>query len=248
MGKGKEIHFQGKSAYEHLKEARKKGAKASEEIHGAELAGHIFAYLDALKDSTLCAMIFWEFSLFFPIPFWSLLFFLFGLMLWKTVRSALLGWSRIERLHRLIEEERWEIEHHRENEKAELIEMYQAKGFQGKLLEDVVTILMADDNRLLQVMLQEELGLSLEFLEHPLKQSLGAFLGVLSALVVLSFAALYHFYIFVAAGSFLIGSASFACAKWEKNKKAQAVIWNISGAAVVLVCLYFAIAFLTPLS
>ena len=42
---------------------------------------------------------------------------------------------------------------------------------------------MADGERLLKVMVEEELGLSLESQEHPLKQGAGAALGALVASV-----------------------------------------------------------------
>ena len=90
-----------------------------------------------------------------------------GWLFWKLGRSSLLGWARLERLHRLIQQEQWEIEHHRAQEKEELTAMYHQKGLTGKLLEQVIEVLMADDNRLLRVMLEEELGLTLETYEHP---------------------------------------------------------------------------------
>ena len=83
---------------------------------------------------------------------------------------------------RLLEEEKWEIEHNRNQEKVELKVLYRAKGFEGKLLDDVVDVLMADDKRALHIMLKEELGMTLEAYEHPLKQSLGALLGTESPL------------------------------------------------------------------
>ncbi len=89
-------------------------------------------------------------------------------------RSAWLGWSRLERLHRILAQEKWEIEHNREQEREELGVLYAAKGFEGKLLEDVLDVLMADGDRLLKVMVEEELGLTLESQVHPLKQGLGA--------------------------------------------------------------------------
>ena len=58
-------------------------------------------------------------------------------------------------------EERFEIAHHRGQEKEELTELYALKGFKGELLDQVINVLMADDNRLLSVMLEEELGLEL---------------------------------------------------------------------------------------
>lgn len=171
-------HFEGKSAFEHLKKARLKGKIATSEIHGEEPSGQLIAGCDSAKDVAVYLSLLWmllsPLSLSITQHVLLLSLFCLGLIIWKTARSAQLGWARLERLHRLIEQERWEIEHHRAQEKEELIEMYKAKGFKGKQLDDIISVLMADDNRLLMVMLEEELGLSLESFEHPIKQSLGA--------------------------------------------------------------------------
>ena len=78
----------------------------------------------------------------FTLPFYHCLalltVFASATLLLKCGRSAILGWSRLSRLHRLIEEERWEIEHHRPQEKEELIALYKAKGFSGDLLDEVI--------------------------------------------------------------------------------------------------------------
>jgi len=218
-------HFKGKSVADHLREARKRGALAMAETHGIELPGHLFAFADSAKDTATCLLILLALGLSPPL----LLAFAFGFTIWKTGRSAFLGWSRLERLHRVIEEERWEIEHHREQEKSELREMYEAKGLSGKLLDEVVEVLMADDNRLLQVMLEEELGLTLEVYEHPLKQSLGACLGSL----ITSFLTLLAIYFLTPLIAMLtpllvIAIASSMGARFEKRKKVQSVIWNLS--------------------
>lgn len=169
-------HFNGKSVPQHLIEARIKGAKASAEIHGTEISGQTAAFADSIKDTALLGALLW---VIFPQKLLFILLILFCWTLWKGCRSACFGWARLERLHRVIEEERWEIEHHREQEREELMEIYQAKGFQGELLAEVIDVLMADDNRLLQVMLEEELNIPLESYEHPLKQAFGAFVGAL---------------------------------------------------------------------
>src|SRR2546422_293776 len=109
-------HFQGKPIADHLREARRRGAIASAEIHGTEMPGQIAACADALRETSIALLVLWViFSHFLPFQStWEyLLLFSAGWVLWKTARSALLGWARIERLHRVIEEERWEIEHHR---------------------------------------------------------------------------------------------------------------------------------------
>jgi vacuolar iron transporter family protein len=229
-------HFEGKTVVEHLKAARAKGAMAAAEIHGAEMPGHLSAFADAARDTGVVLVLLW---ILFPLQPKLFLLFAAGLFFWKVGRSALLGWARLERLHRVIEEERWEIEHHREQEKEELTEMYRAKGLTGKLLDEVITVLMADDNRLLRIMLEEELGLALEAYEHPLKQSFGAAIGV--AVAAALFTAGYYFLpagpLFATAITMV--AAALVAAKLERNRRIEAAIWNLSVAAFAIGATYF---------
>lgn len=238
------LHFKGKEALEHVIAARIKGRAASSEIHGAELPGHYNAAFDAAKETALILLILWtlltEVGLAQSSIHLLLLSFMIGFLFWKTGRSAILGWSRLERLHRLIEEERWEIEHHRPQEKEELRVLYAAKGFSGKLLDESVDTLMADDNRLLQVMLEEELGLQLESYEHPLKQAFGAFLGVLIAVLGMSLGLfLLPWWGFALTAGVLIGVASYLSAHFEKNNHLTAIVWNVSTAILGTTVAYF---------
>lgn len=227
-------HFEGKSVLEHLKAARAKGAMAAAEIHGTEMPGHLAAGADAARDTAVSLLLLW--TLF---PAQPTLYFLFaaGLLLWKAGRSALLGWARLERLHRVIEEERWEIEHQREQEREELAALYQAKGLTGKLLDEVVTVMMADDNRLLHIMLEEEMGLALEVYEHPLKQSLGAGIGVMFASTL--FAGGYFLFSPIVGTALTVTIAALLVAKLERNRRIEAVIWNLSVVAFVAGSVYF---------
>jgi vacuolar iron transporter family protein len=230
-------HFGGKTVVEHLKEARTRGAVAAAEIHGVEMPGHIAAGADAARDMAIILLVLWVIS---PQN-WSLyLLVAAGWVVWKTARCALMGWSRIERVHRLIEEERYEIEKHRDQERFELTEMYRAKGFTGKLLEDVIDVLMADDNRLLRVMLEEELGLTLESYEHPLKQASGAFIGSALAAFLLLFGlwAIPSFGLPLLA-AFVVILSAWTFAKMERNKVWNAIIWNLAIAALSAGCVYF---------
>ena len=225
-------HFEGKSIPEHLKEARKKGMQAAAEIHGTEISGSNAAFADALRDTSIAMALVGTVALAF-IPedqvFLFLLLLLGGWVIWKTCRSALLGWARLERLHRLIEEERWEIQHHRPQERQELMELYQSKGFEGPLLTDVLDVLMADDNRLLEIMLIEELGLSLEAYEHPLKQAAGAFLGAFTALILGTFSYFFlPFYAVLPIALVLFLSASLWTAKLENVRLLPSFIWNFA--------------------
>jgi hypothetical protein len=237
-------HFKGKSVPEHLKEARKKGALASAEVHGTEMAGHIGAFADSIKETSVYLVILWV--IFHQLQFTVsqtlsiLALFSCGIIVWKGGRSALLGWARLERLHRVTEEERWEIEHHRAQEKEELRELYLARGFTGKLLDEAVEVLMADDNRLLNVMLEEELGLTLEVFEHPLKQALFASLGALlaAALLLLSFY-ISPVYGVPGAATATILLSSIIAAKKQKNEISVAIIWNLATAALVGGLIFF---------
>ena len=224
-------------------DARRKGKMAASEIHGTELPGHFAAAADSAKETALLMIVLWTLLAEIGFPAATLHFFLvvfsLGWFVWRVGRSAILGWSRLERLHRLIEEERWEIEHHRAQEKLELRALYAAKGFSGKLLDEAVEVLMADDNRLLQVMLEEELGLSLETYEHPLKQALGSGVGAAIAALVLMFG-LFALPVWGAAlcGAIVIAVAAGSTAKLEKNRPAPAIVWNLAVAALSAGCAY----------
>lgn len=241
-------HFKGKTVAAHLKDARKRGAMATAETHGTELPGHFSALADSAKDTSIAFLLLFAVTTAFSLQALPIFIaFAFGWIVWKGGRSALLGWGRLERLHRVIEEERFEIEHHRDQEKSELREMYEAKGFTGHLLDDVVNVLMADDNRLLQVMLEEELGLSLEVYEHPLKQGFGAALGAfgVSLLAILA----HYFWPFlgvplIALLTILI--ASNLTAKYEKREKVASVVWNLALALFASGGVYFLAKLLKP--
>ncbi|MCX6990144.1 MAG: VIT1/CCC1 transporter family protein [Chlamydiae bacterium] len=115
-----------------------------------------------------------------------------------------------------------------------MTEMYRAKGFTGKLLEDVIDVLMSDDNRLLQIMLEEELGLTLEIHEHPLKQAVGAAVGVIlaSTLLIVSFW-LSPTYALPVVAALLLFFAATVSAKLEKNKKTSGLVWQLAVAGSV---------------
>lgn len=237
-------HFKGKKALQHVIEARVKGFTTTSEIHGTELPGHFSAAADAAKETAIALLILW--TTFTEIGFpphqthLFLLIFIIGYLVWKVGRSACLGYNRLERLHRLIEEERWEIQHHRSQEREELTALYAAKGFSGKLLDEVIDVLMADDNRLLQVMLEEELGLNLGTYEHPLKQAAGAFIGVLGAAVIMSFGLfILPFWGVFLCTALIVALSAGTTAQLEKNKPLPSIVWNLAVAALAATVAYF---------
>ncbi len=229
-------HFENKDALSHVVEKRMEGMLSISEAHGTEMPGHLAACADAARDTALFLLLVW---LFLPaIP--PLIALGLGWLAWKTGRSGWLGWARLERLHHLIEQEKYEIEHHRPQERDELVALYGAKGFEGKLLDNVVDVLMADQDRLLKVMLEEEMGLTLQAYEHPLKQCLGAAVGAFIAfLVSIILFLLSPSYGMLIASILLLTASAFVSAHYEKNRIIPAVIWNLSIGALSYGVTYF---------
>lgn len=224
-------HFKGKKALEHVASAHAEGVMTSSEIHGVEAPGWIAAAADALRDCSVTLLLIWEIlqklSLPFTQLFTSLAILCCALIFWKAGRSAWLAWSRLERLHRILAQEKWEIEHHRQQEREELAVLYAAKGFEGKLLEDVLDVLMADGNRLLKVMVQEELCLCLEAYDHPLLQGLGAAIGAVATSIVFLSGCWFNATWGAFAASFLLLSSGTALVTLHiDNKLIPAIVWN----------------------
>lgn len=242
-------HFQGKEAMQHIVEVQAEGVIASSEIHGAETPGFHFAGCDAARETAvafaLLASLLSSYELSPEQQFLLLLTFSFGWIFWKLGRAAWLSWSRLERLHRVMDEERREIETNREQERVELKALYAAKGFQGKLLDEVTDVLMADQDRLLRVMLEEELGFRLQQNEHPLVQGLGAAAGavVTTLIVCTAFIALQEMGLLTAC-LLVIACASFYSAHLERNNPIAAIVWNL-GIAIFAYCVtYFSMQFI----
>lgn len=234
-------HFQGKNAQEHL--ASKKSEVATE-IHGDELPGHQGSFLDALRDTTLLFMIFWSVAKTLGMTRHSIyilfIFMAIGWALWKGVRSFWISSSRLERLHRVLKEERYEIENHRPQEREELSALYEAKGFKGPLLEEVLDVLMADDERLLKIMMEEEMGLSLQNCEHPLKIALGSALGVILSSILIFIPLLWlPYWALPTVSTLTLGVSGYYIAKLQKNDTTSAFIWNLGFSILIYGVVYF---------
>ena len=99
---------------------------------------------------------------------------------------------------------------------------------------------MADNERALNVMLREELGLALEGYEHPLKQSLGALAGgIFASLLGLCGLFLYPAWGLFTAAFLTIALAAYFSAKCDKNRLIDAVVWNLGLAMLSWGFVYF---------
>ncbi len=104
-----------------------------------------------------------------------------AMALWRGISTGRATLTKIQYYATELDRERSEIQHHFEHEKEEVRALYAAKGFRPPLLDQIVDTLAADDDRLLKVMMEEELGLSMHHMSHPLAVGLWNFAGPLAA-------------------------------------------------------------------
>jgi len=134
-----------------------------------------------------------------------------------------------------VERERKEIENVPKREREEIVAVYKLKGFEGKLLKQVVDKITSDKKRWLKVMMEEELGLFGDDFENPYKIALitgisfifGALIPIAPYLFISNISSgLIYSAIASILGLFIVGSAKTMITK--KN-------WLKSGAEMVMV-------------
>ena len=76
-----------------------------------------------------------------------------------SVGAYLAAKTEEETYDRALAQEYWEIDHLPDVERAEIREIYQAKGFEGELLEQVVDVICSDKDRWVDEMMKSELEL-----------------------------------------------------------------------------------------
>ncbi len=237
----KHDHFGGKSALEHLKDARIHTIDQLRENHAISPSGPISCGIDCAKETATITGLLCVVSLFITgFDFLHLFLFLSGWLVWRVARSIFNAWKRLDKMHRIIEEERHEITHNREQEREELVELYKLKGFKDQLLDDVINVLMADDNRLLQVMLEEELGMELGREEHPLKHGLGSFWGVLVSAAILTLVFFVGGPLYcLGAALIVMGISSGMRARRERARVVHSVVWSCGCFVAAMATPYF---------
>lgn len=241
-------HFKGQSVEQHLREKRLQGV-ISREPHGSSPTASFFAMIYSVKESAILALLLWTALIEIDMSIGQSLFVLAtiggGWVLWRGCIAAFRAWSRMEKIYRIIEQEKYEIEHNLEEEREELKEIYRAKGFEGQLLDNVTDVLMADEDRLLRVMLEEEFGVTLESQEHPLKIGLASGLGALltAAFLTLSFmsSALYGIPLMV---TLLLILSEVTLSSLEKKKILPSIVWLLAIAAITIGFSHFLVIWL----
>lgn len=106
-----------------------------------------------------------------------------------SVGSYLSNKSEKENYNKHKKVEYWEVDNLPEKEREEIREIYEAKGFEGELLEQVVDVITSDRDRWVDVMMKEELNM-IESHKSPITMGVVTFLsfvlvGVIPLLVYL---------------------------------------------------------------
>ncbi len=109
-----------------------------------------------------------------------------GISLYLGMSTSIATRLRLRFYESELERERLEIETNPEQEREEVRILYAAKGFQEPLLSQITDILCADDDRLLKLMMEEELGLFIRHINHPLLVGLWNGAGAAMATLVLA--------------------------------------------------------------
>lgn len=86
---------------------------------------------------------------------------------YSGIANALGVYAQIRHWEHELRRERDEVHHYPAQERQELKAIYEAKGFTGEQLDSIVDTLCSDDDRLLKIMLEEELGIFFEQWNHP---------------------------------------------------------------------------------
>lgn len=181
-------------AADHIHEARRRAREVfGSEPHLGEVDDWRLALASA-RDAMTLVWIVWLGLLGFgdpPFAHWLLVAIAIAIALMIGISTGRSTHTKVQYCASELDRERAEIRDHFEQEKEEVRVLYAAKGFGGSLLRQVVDTLAADDDRLLKVMMEEELGLSMHHMNHPLVVGLLNFGGAVVAGVGLALPAVW---------------------------------------------------------
>ncbi len=112
-----------------------------------------------------------------------------GISLYRGIASSIATRVRLRHYEDELARETREIRDEPEQEREEVRALYAAKGFREPLLSQVTDVLCADEDRLLKLMMEEELGLFIHHMNHPLLvglwNALGAGIGTVMLVIPL---------------------------------------------------------------
>lgn len=109
-----------------------------------------------------------------------------GLSIFMGIAKGLATRAQVRHFETELARERREIRETPEHEREEVMALYAAKGFQEPLLTQITDTLCADDDRLLKVMMEEELGLFTRHINHPLLVGMWNATGAAIATLILA--------------------------------------------------------------
>ncbi len=189
-----EDHGAPSDAADHLVEARQRARQIlSGESHLAAVDDWRGALLSA-RNALIFVWLAWVcLHSFGDPPFTALLLvaLVFGLACLLGISAGRSTSAQFQYYAAELDREQAEIRDHFEEECDEVRALYAAKGFREPLLTQIVDTLAADDDRLLKVMMEEELGLMMHHINHPLVVGLWNFTGALIAGLALALPAVW---------------------------------------------------------
>lgn len=240
-------------AEDHIADARGRARQMlGAEAHLAEVADWRMALVSA-RDALILVWLTWILLQAIGPPRFSshmLVAFSVGVALLFGISTGRSTWTRVRYYESELERERREIRDHLDHEQEEVRVLYAAKGFSGQLLEQIVETLSADDDRLLRVMMEEELGLSMNHVAHPLVVGAWNFAGAVLAGGALALPTLWldpasSVKWVVGGGSFLLGIVSVVSARVTGRAFTEFFASAMVMAAVVGGTVYFLAQWLT---
>lgn len=179
-----------------------------------------------------------------PFTAWMLTALAIGLALLCGISTGRSTYMQLEYYTSELDRERMEIRENFDGEREEVRALYAAKGFREPLLGQIVDTLCSDDDRLLKVMMEEELGLLMYHVPHPVVVGLWNFGGSLVAGLTLAWPLAYltapasHLWMPIG-GVVLLAIIAVAAAKATQRRAIEFFATGVVTAAITGGVVYF---------
>ncbi len=159
-----------------------------------------------------------------------------GLSIFFGIAKGLTTRAQVRHFETELARERREIRESPEHEREEVVALYAAKGFQEPLLTQITDTLCADDDRLLKVMMEEELGLFTRHINHPLLVGLWNTTGAAIATLMLALPVCFQYsttariWMPVGGAAILLIAATWQARASRRDLVPLAVTWLVTAA------------------